>query len=313
MKESEFRYLPVRPRDTQWGLHVSGAGWANIPAGGEYPPAGHPDLYEFTWDQGRTLPEFQVVYILKGEGMFQSSATGVRPLQAGDAVMLFPGVWHRYRPVKTIGWEELWVGFQGEQIERLVLNRFFSPEQPLFQPGLTDLILEPFNTLLDRLWRSPSGFPHLIAANVMEILAGLLATTRQESHQLILQGPQDVTAVKDRAVNDALRIIWSESPTDLSVQQLAKRLALSPRSLQRRFHQAVQRTVRDELFRCRIDRAERLLRDTDLSMQEIASASGFSSHDSLARAIQKAHGVTPLKLRKNLRLMAEPEQLDNPT
>jgi AraC-like DNA-binding protein len=48
-------------------------------------------------------------------------------------------------------------------------------------------------------------------------------------------------------------------------------------------------------------------------MQEIASASGFSSHDSLARAIQKAHGVTPLKLRKNLRLMAEPEQLDNPT
>ncbi len=205
--------------------------------------------------------------------------------------MLFPGVWHRYRPTASVGWEEMWVGFQGEQIDRLVLNRFFSPEQPLFEPGIEKLILTPFETLLDRLWRSPSGFPHLIAANVLEILAALLATTRQESHQLILQGPQDVISVKDRVVNDALRFIWSESHTALSVNQLAKRLGLSARSLERRFHEALHRTVRDELFRCRLDRAHRLLRDTDRSIPDIALASGISSHDALNRATQKADGV----------------------
>jgi transcriptional regulator GlxA family with amidase domain len=135
------------------------------------------------------------------------------------------------------------------------------------------------------------GFPHLIAANVLEILAALLATTRQESHQLILQGPQDVISVKDRVVNDALRFIWSESHTALSVNQLAKRLGLSARSLERRFHEALHRTVRDELFRCRLDRAHRLLRDTDRSIPDIALASGFSSHDALNRATQKADGV----------------------
>lgn len=303
----------MRPRDIQWGLQVSGAGWANIQPAGRYPPKGHPDLYAFNWERGRALPEYQVIYILKGAGTFQSAATGTRPLTAGNLVMLFPGVWHRYRPDQATGWEELWVGFRGEQIDRLVLNRFFSADQPLFTPGIQQLILEPFNTLLDRLWRSPPGFPHLVAANVMEILAALLATTRQETHQLILQGPQDVISVKDRTVNDALRIIWSESHTDLSVDSLAKRLGLSPRSLQRRFHEALQRTVRDELFRCRIDRAHRLLRDTDLSIPEIAQSSGFSSHDALARAIQKEDGMTPLKLRIILRSASGGGQANNPT
>lgn len=313
MKNSEFRYLPVRPRDIQWGLHVSGAGWANIPRGSQYPPAGHPELYEFTWERGRTLPEYQIVYIVNGAGTFQSATIGTRTLKAGSLIMLFPGEWHRYRPTASVGWEEMWVGFRGEQVDRLVLNRFFSPEQPVFEPGIQKLIVSPFETLLDRLWRSPPGFPHLAAANVLEILAAVLATTKQESHQLILQGPQDVIAVRDRVVNDALRIIWSETHTTLSVTQLAKRLGLSARSLERRFHESLQRTVKDELFRCRIDRAHRLLRDTDLSIPEIASSSGFSSHDALARAIQKADGMTPIKLRKILRSTSPVQQADNAT
>lgn len=313
MKTSEFRYLPERPRDNQWGLHVSGAGWANIPPDSTYPPPGHPDLYEFDWERGRTLPEYQLVYITRGAGTFESSGTGLQPLQAGALLMLFPGVWHRYRPEPSIGWEEMWVGFRGEQIERLVANLFFTADKPIFQPGVERLILDPFETLLDRLWRSPRGFSHLIAANVMEMLAALLATTHLESHQLILQGPQEITSVTDRAVGEALRIIWSEGHTNLTVSALAKRIGLSARTLERRFHQSLQRTVRDELFRCRLDRAHRLLRETDLSIPEIAASSGFSSYDSLVRATQKADGQTPHNLRKILRSHAEAAQPDDAT
>jgi hypothetical protein len=67
---SGFRYLPSRPRDAQWGLHVSGAGWATVPAGSAYPPPGHPELYDFSFERGRRLPEYQVVYIAAGSGAF---------------------------------------------------------------------------------------------------------------------------------------------------------------------------------------------------------------------------------------------------
>jgi transcriptional regulator GlxA family with amidase domain len=163
------------------------------------------------------------------------------------------------------------------------------------------LIASPFNTLLDRLHKGPAGFPHLIAANVTEILAAIVAGRQEEAHQLILQGPRDIEALTDRLVSKALRVIWGGSHFDLSVGDLARRLNASSRSLERRFHRALGRTVREEILRCRIDRVKRLLSDTELSVSEILAASGFSSPDAMTRAIQKAEGLTPLKLRQKLR------------
>ncbi|MEI7781994.1 MAG: AraC family transcriptional regulator [Planctomycetota bacterium] len=313
MGDSDFRYLPVRPRDVQWGINVCGAGHAVIKLGGAYPPPGHPELYAFTWKKGRSLPEYQVLYVAAGEGIFESAVTGPERVVAGTVLFLFPGVWHRYRPDKSLGWEEYWVSFGGEQMDRLVLNRFFSPEQPVLRTGLKDSILAPFTSLLQRLRETPPGFPHLIAANVMEILAATLAATSAETHQLILQGPRDVFALKDRLVSEALRLIWSGSHLQLSVAGLARRLHVTPRSLERRFQQALGRTAREEILRCRLDRVRRLLADTDLTVSEIVSASGFSSSDALARAVQRAEGTTPLQLRRHLRAQRAQDQRDPAT
>jgi len=301
VNRSNFHYLPSRPRDIQWGLHVTGAGRAAIPPGMAYPPPGHPELYAFTWKKGRSLPEYQLLYIASGTGMFESALTGPRPVAAGTAIMLFPGVWHRYRPEKDTGWEEYWVGFAGEQMDRLVLNRFFSPEQPLLPTGPAPDIVRLFAGLLDRLRDAPSGFPHLIAATVLEMLAAVLAATSSEPHQLILQGPRDVTALQDRIVAEALRLIWGGSHLQLTVAGLARQLHVTSRSLERRFHASLGRTIREEILRCRLDRVRRLLADTDLSIAEIVAASGFSSPDALSRAVQRAEGTTPLKLRHKFR------------
>lgn len=301
MNDVDFHYLPSRPRDVQWGLRVTGAGRAVIPPGGAYPPPGHPELYAFTWHKGRSLPEYQLLYIAAGSGMFESAFTGLRPVAAGTAVLLFPGVWHRYRPDKRTGWHEYWVGFAGEQMDRLVLNRFFSPEQPLLPTGPAPDIVRLFTGVLDRLRDAQRGFPHIIAATVLEMLAIVLAATGSEPHQLILQGPCDVTALKDRVVAEALRLIWSGSHLQLTVAELSRRLHVTPRSLERRFHACLGRTIREEILRCRLDRVRRLLADTDLSIAEIVVASGFSSPDALSRAVQRAEGTTPLKLRQKFR------------
>jgi AraC-like DNA-binding protein len=301
MSQSDFRYLPARPRDLQWGLHVSGAGRAVIRPGSAYPPAGHPDLYHFTWSRGRSLPEYQVVFIAAGGGFFDSDPSGSQPIGAGTAIILFPGVWHRYRPDRASGWEEYWVGFSGEQMDRLVCNRFFSPERPLLRTGVNGDVVRQFHVLLGRLEEPMVGLPHLVAADVLAILALILAAAREETHHLILQGPRDVEALTDRLVSEALRVIWSGSHLDLSVADLARRLHTTPRSLERRFDRALGRTVREEILRCRLDRVKRLLADTDLSISEIVAASGFSSPDAMTRAVQRDAGTTPLKLRAKLR------------
>ena len=88
--ENYFRYIPVRQRDVQWGLYVTGAGCTFIPPGQPYPPKNHPELYHFRWETGRTLPEYQVIYISGGEGLFESAPTGGKEFCPARSFSCFP-------------------------------------------------------------------------------------------------------------------------------------------------------------------------------------------------------------------------------
>lgn len=295
--EDYFRYIPVRQRDVQWGLYVTGAGCTSIPPGDEYPPKDHPELYSFRWETGRTLPEYQVIYITRGEGLFDSAPTGVRTIFPGTVILLFPGVWHRYRPQPETGWDEHWVSFNGEVMDRLVAQNFFMPNHAVLSTGLQGTILGPFHSLSERLRDELTGFPHMIAADTLEILAAVSAEAESESAELIAQGPQDVATVRDRMVAEAMRLIWQQSQGPMTVDSLARQLPITRRSLERRFLTAIGCGIHDEIVHCRLERAKRLLTSTDLSLKEVAAAAGFSSADNLGRTFRRTKGITPSRYR----------------
>jgi len=298
---SSFWYLPSRPRDEQWGLHVSGAGWAEVPPACGYPPPGHPELYDFSFERGRKLPGYHLVFIASGSGIFETEAHGEVRVAAGAVLLLFPGMWHRYRPDSGTGWREYWVGFSGAWIDGIVQHRFLSTSAPVLEVESVATFQATFDRLIDRVGSTPPGFAHLITADVVELLALLVAATGEETQHLIMQGPRDVQPLTDRLVAEALRLIWSGSHLHLSVGALGKQLHTTSRSLERRFKRALGRTVKEEILRCRLDRVRRLLVDTDISITEIVAASGFTSADALTRAVRKVHGVAPLGLRRQLR------------
>ena len=295
-----FRYIPVRQRDVQWGLYVIGAGCTSVPPGVEYPPKPHPEMYYFRWETGRTLPEYQAIYVTGGEGVFESAPTGTKHVAPGTVLLLFPGVWHRYRPSPDSGWDEYWVGFHGEIMDRLVSQRFFAPDQAVITTGLQDSILAPYQSLLERMRGELTGFPHLIAADTLEILAAVSAAAEREPVELIAHGPQDVLTVKDRVVAEAMRLIWEQSQGPMTVESLSRQLPVTRRSLERRFRTAVGHGIYDEIVRCRLERAKRLLAATELSLKEVASASGFPSTDNLGRTFRRVEGVTPLMSDRKL-------------
>ena len=72
----EFRYLVVTPRDRQWGLHVTAAGVQFVPPGGTASaPRGHSLAHDYVWQHGRVLHKYAIVYVLRGEGEFDSRLT----------------------------------------------------------------------------------------------------------------------------------------------------------------------------------------------------------------------------------------------
>lgn len=81
-----------------------------------------------------------------------------------------------------------------------------------------------------------------------------------------------------------------------SLDQVAHRLAMSPRTLQRRLRDEGT-SWREELEKLRQRRVERLLRDTELSMDAIAARVGFTDSRSLRRAVHRWYGHGPARVR----------------
>jgi LacI family transcriptional regulator len=73
---------------------------------------------------------------------------------------------------------------------------------------------------------------------------------------------------------------------------------LSRRSLEIRFHGAIGRTIHEELQRIRLERARRVLNETDLPIPKVAEASGFMSAGYLAEVFRDSAAITPASFRR---------------
>src|SRR4029453_10487989 len=84
----------------------------------------------------------------------------------------------------------------------------------------------------------------------------------------------------------------------LARQRLADLAGLSLRQLERSFRKELGRGVHEHYMTLRLARARQLLRETSLSMLEIAVATGFASASQFARAFRREFGFPPRESAK---------------
>jgi LacI family transcriptional regulator len=112
----------------------------------------------------------------------------------------------------------------------------------------------------------------------------------------------DVLSIADTDIVAALRFIRNKAAQPLQVDDVLDHVALSRRSLERKFQRLVGRSILDEIRRAHIERAKKLLIETDLAMPEVATGSGFTSATRLGIVFQKEVGEPPTLFRKRSRL-----------
>ena len=169
-KAENFKYLQISPRDRSWGLAVTTAGFQHVHPGEGYPLSSHPDGYNFPENKRRVLNEYQLVYITRGSGYFESASCSRTKIEAGMMFMLFPGEWHTFAPDPETGWDDHWIGFNGAFMDEKISAGFFTFKNCVFRVGVDERIINTYHEILDIISDEKKGFQQVVASLTISLI-----------------------------------------------------------------------------------------------------------------------------------------------
>ena len=116
----------------------------------------------------------------------------------------------------------------------------------------------------------------------------------------------DAVAVRDPLVATAMRFILEHTHEPIMVKDVARSIAATRRTLERRFRDVLDRTVMEEITRCRIERLKRRLAESDTPIKILAIDSGFNSARVLYETFVRCEGMSPSAYRAKRRESIRP-------
>jgi transcriptional regulator GlxA family with amidase domain len=119
-----------------------------------------------------------------------------------------------------------------------------------------------------------------LTASAMEVLAGLGRSTRLEG-----------------SIEALARLIRSRVSEPILLEQLAGELQVHPTAITKQLRRKFNMTFRQYVARLRIDQAKRLLRETRLSVTEIAARVGIRGASNFGKLFRRFEGVSPTEYR----------------
>jgi AraC-like DNA-binding protein len=272
-----------------WGVNVLTIGHNIHPPALRYPDAKHPQSYLFNWEAGRVLSEYQIVYIPNGKGVLEVQNAEPIMIEAGTIFILFPNIWHRFKPIFETGWEEFWVGFNGHYTEYLMRQDCFNPQNPVLKVGFDNEILHIFIRLIDISKQESRVFSQMASCFVIQLLglvnaaALMMDKTKSRQEQII------------QAIRFKIHENWNEN---IDFEQIAAESNITYDFFRKAFKGVMGIPPGQYLLNIKIEKAAQMLRETNLTISEIATKTGFENEFYFSRMFKNKMNCTASSYRK---------------
>ncbi len=284
-----FKYLTTSEDDRKWGLFLNVAGTSRVLPGVNYPSNEHPSGYYFTWDKGRVLHEYQILYITEGEGKLQTR-DGIYNLFPGSVMIISPGKWHRYKPNIKTGWVENFIGFEGKFARQILSTDILKENLPVVDCGLKEEILDAYYRIFEITKKEKPGFQQIASGEVVK-LVGIIISNIKNRH--FSGKPIESIIEKTR------QYIHENYFEEFDLKILADNNNIGYSYFRKMFKKFTGLSPGQYLLQIRITKARDLLITTEKSVKDIAFETGFNSIYYFSRLFKEKYGKTPTELRMN--------------
>ncbi|MDF7825931.1 DNA-binding transcriptional regulator [Pontiellaceae bacterium B12227] len=117
---------------------------------------------------------------------------------------------------------------------------------------------------------------------------------------VVVRQSSDIFAIEDAAVAKALRFIQENAHRPVKVDEVASASGMYRRGLERRFKEHSSRTILQACREARVEYLEKILKESKLSLEEIADQCGFTQTSHLTRFYISIRGESPSSYRKRV-------------
>jgi LacI family transcriptional regulator len=117
---------------------------------------------------------------------------------------------------------------------------------------------------------------------------------------VIARRSSDILTIKHQGVAKSLRFIWEHGHEPICIKDLVGISGMSRRGMHKAFLEHLKRTPGQELQRVRIERAKKLLGETNQKIESLARLCGYQSINSFCVAFKRSTGVSAKIFRESL-------------
>lgn len=224
--------------------------------------------------------QYMIHYVISGSGYFNGS-----PVRAGQGFVIVPGMHEAYRPDESDPWEYLWVSSEDARMAQLLDYCGADPATHVFDYGFTDVVREVAGLLYSRENAACDAF------EMLEIFLRIFKGHAAGGAAAVHRCGADVYA--DAAVN----YIRANLHDRLTVGALARTLNISQPYLYRVFRDKFGCSPKQYMDGCKLAQAKKLLRETDMTVTQIAASVGFCDVLRFSRFFSGKAGRSPQKFR----------------
>lgn len=246
---------------------------------------------------------YLIHYCLSGKGEYHIN-NKVYHIQAGDAFLIMPQVVTYYQADKDDPWTYAWVGFDGKKAELYLEHCHLHHNNLVVQCGYIDEIREIMISMLAHYKLSYSN-EMFIQGEFFRLLSYLMKsanlTYKEENHQS-----------DNSYVQKSLEYIQNNYQNVITVQEIADYLSINRSYLTTLFKQFLHLSPQEFIKRYRMNQAEELLVNSDLTINQISFSCGYANQLSFSKAFRQYHDISPKEYRKQYQLDKEGTRTEDP-
>lgn len=232
--------------------------------------------------------DHELYYLVKGTTKYFIKDK-IFQIESGNFVIIPAGIHHKADSENCLVNERILVSFKSDNFSSEALNALdvlFS-ESVIYLPNSKLEAIETIFSKIENEHQTKDSYSDLLINSYIEEIIIHLTRFRQN------YSPNLPDA--DKTIHKISKYITENYFRELSLEILSREFSLSSAHLSRRFKAVCGIGINEYITYVRLLNAERLLKETDLPITEIAGRCGFNDSNYFSTVFKKTKGITPLK------------------